>query len=382
MPNQKISELDENAQLFSDCVLGLTEETTYVSSILQSHSISSLSFSDLDLGDDNAIPPLESDVSAEIDIDDDILLLGAKQNESNHKIKFNKLKSSIVDYSMHVQKNQTIVGKKTFQDTCNVSGVNEINSISLKDYINSPESISSHAIFEEEKIIFNVDEELSFISNSEKNSYFSNQGCLNINSNTNEGSISANGDLYTDSLSIKKQNGEYTSTQEDENICFVQTLESNINQKTIYLPKTFKYKPIISATLFNENTSSKHIFYISNVTEYSFDIRFIAQLDSDDYHVHISAFSPSFLIDGSVNPVSDATLIQRFSTPIQGSADSHTITFPIAYKKKPSVHVNIESLSDIIPYRISSVNKQSYNIIFDENIDESYTIHTLSQSPA
>ena len=346
MPNQKISELPENTQLFSDCVLELTSTT--------------------------------DETSAE-SLSDDLLFLGARENISNNKIKFETLKSSIIDFSFHKQQDQTINGKKIFEDPCVMLTRNGVDSISLEYYINNAEEVSAQGIFEVGKIKLNADQELAFLSNQNKNTFFSNSGCFNINSVENQGSIHAVGDLYTDSISVKKENNEYGSTQEDENISFAYKLQSGANTQTLYLPKTFKYKPIISATLFNANSDTYVPFCISNVTEYSFDVRFATLLSTSDYELHVSAFSPSILPDNSVNPVSDAKLIQRFATVITGQTTSQIIAFPFAYDSAPAVHATVESANKIVPHTISSVNNESYTINFGGEVDETYTIHTLSQ---
>lgn len=346
MPNQKISELPENTQLFSDCVLELTATT---------------------------------DETSEENLSDDLLFLGTIQNTSNNKIKFETLKSSIIDFSLHKQQDQTINGKKIFEEECVMLTLNGVDSVSLEHYINNAEKVSAQGIFEVGKIKFNVDQEFGFLSNQNKHTFFSNSGCLNINSIQNQGSIHASGDLYADSISAKKENDAYVSTQEDENISFSNKLEPDSKTQTLYLPKTFKYKPIISATLFNENSNTYVPFCISNVTEYSFDVRFATLLNTSDYELHVSAFSPSILPDNSVNPVSDAKLIQRFSTVITGQTTSQIIAFPFAYDSAPAVHTTIESSNKIVPHTISSVNNESYTINFGAEVDETYIIHTLSQ---
>ena len=70
--------------------------------------------------------------------------------------------------------------------------------------------------------------------------------------------------------------------------------------------------------------------------------------------------------------------MQRFFTKITGSSDEVQIDFPFGYQDAPVVTLTLEGTNKMIPYTISSVNKDSYTIIFGSSINEDFTIHTFS----
>ena len=182
---------------------------------------------------------------------------------------------------------------------------------------------------------------------------------------------------------VKNIKGNYNKLPledlEDETVCFEHKIEVGTTLTTVYLPKTFKYKPIITANLFRENSQAYVPFILLNVNAYSFQIKFDSAITENDYSLHVSAFSPSILPDSSESSVSDARTIQRFHTQLSTQSLTHTINFPFAYSSTPSVHASVESPNNIVAHAISSVNNNSYTIRFESQVDQNYTIHTLSQ---
>jgi hypothetical protein len=52
------------------------------------------------------------------------------------------------------------------------------------------------------------------------------------------------------------------------------------------------------------------------------------------------------------------------------------ISFDPPFTSTPSVSVTIQTDSEIIPYMLSGVTKDSYNIVFGSDTSENYIIHT------
>lgn len=352
MPNQKISELQESSGLFSDCV----DEVVSAANNSTFHS-------------DH----------------DDILFITAKENVSNQKISFKNFKKSNIDNSLLTQGTQEISGTKVFTDLCLLKTRDSVSyqNLYVNEYINDESDGSCSARFEEGKLFLNADKEVSFYSNQTKNVFFSNSGCFNVNTNTNKGALNINGDAYINNTYVKNINQNYSKPPledlEDETVCFSHKLEEGTTTETVYLPKTFKYKPIITANLFRENSQAYVPFILSNVNTYSFQVKFDSVITGNDCSLHVSAFSPSILPDSSESSVSDARTIQRFHTQLTSQSLTHTINFPFAYSSAPSVHASIESSNNIVAYAISSVNNNSYTIHFESQVDQNYIIHTLSQ---
>lgn len=352
MPNQKISELQETSGLFSDCIkeaVSASNNSTFSSD------------------------------------HDDILFLTATENTSNQKISFENLKKSNIDNSLLTEGEQEISGSKVFVDLCFLKTQDAVSyqNLYIDEYINDESDGSCSARFEEGKLFLNSDKEVSFYSDQNKNVCFSNSGCLNINTNTNKGALNINGDAYINNTYVKNIKGNYNKLpledSEDETVCFEHKIEVGTTLATVYLPKTFKYKPIITANLFRENSQAYVPFILLNVNAYSFQIKFDSAITENDYSLHVSAFSPSILPDSSESSVSDARTIQRFHTQLSTQSLTHTINFPFAYSSTPSVHASVESPNNIVAHAISSVNNNSYTIRFESQVDQNYTIHTLSQ---
>jgi hypothetical protein len=178
-----------------------------------------------------------------------------------------------------------------------------------------------------------------------------------------------------------------------ENISFKTQLLDGADKQNILLPKQFHSKPIISAVLENKNGGVIIPICIENVTKNDFDIKLGSILTSRDYYLHTIALEPTFH-DGvnsvhyenypnvtCLDPANNRYNIQRFSTQVQEESDEVQIFFPFGFKETPSVSVTIEGPNNIVPYTISSVNNDSYKIIFGTKVNQNYTIHTFSSKP-
>jgi len=354
MPNQRISELKDNPRLFCDCVNDVVSGS-YNSPINNSEH-------------------------------NDLLFILAREKISNEKISFKNLKKSSIDNSLLTQGNQEVSGSKIFINSCKLNTQESVSYQNLytDEYINNESDGSCSARFEQDKLFLSADKEVCFSSFGNKNTFFSNSGCLNINSNTNNGSIDVNGDAYINEVYVKNINENFIKLpfqdKEDETVCFQYKMNSGDTEETIYLPKTFKYKPIITVNLFHSNSQVYLPFILLNVNEYSFQIKFSAPVPASDYIIHVSAFSPSILPDSTENTASDARIIQRFHTQLSSNSLEHIINFPFVYSGTPSVCASVESANNIVPYAISSVNNSSYTIRFESEVNQDYIIHTLSQA--
>ena len=274
MPNQRISELNEKLKL--NC--------NYLGDIKFRDSVDTVS------------------------TDNNKLLLIAKEKTYNKKISFSNLKKSIIDCSFQNNSNQNINGKKIFINKCSFREVadKEVKNLYKDSYINQSNINSdSHAKFEEKEIFLSASDKIIFpntVSFSQKNG-------LSTGETQNSGSLNISGKAYIPNLYIK-ESGVYRKVvhqeNQDENIYFNEKLQAEKNIYKIYLPKTFKYKPIISINLLNNNQENFVPYTIFDVTKSSFYIKFNQTLNSNNYSLDISAFSPSILNDLNVNLINDS----------------------------------------------------------------------------
>lgn len=351
MPNQRISELKENESLKS-----------------------------LALGED-----LDGNFNNE---NNDLFLLTAKEKISNNKISFKNFKKSIIDSSLLQAGSQKINGNKTFLDRCKVSNIyeKEFENFEADPYLHkSRKPYSTEIGFKDKSISIKSDTDKSFLIDKTKVAHISKDGCVNIKTERNLGSLSASGDIYIDNIYLKNKlkNNIYQKLPfqdtEDETVCFKLKLQANEFSHHVVLPKVFKYKPIITVNIENKLNQTCVPFIIDSVTNSEFKILFGSRLEGEDYYAHITAHAPSLNPDGSTNLSSDSVAIQRFHTTIQTTGKTHTINFPFDHGTQPTVTTTIETQNNIVPYTISSVNNTSYTLVFSSAVDSSYIVHSLIQ---
>ena len=69
---------------------------------------------------------------------------------------------------------------------------------------------------------------------------------------------------------------------------------------------------------------------------------------------------------------------QRFKSILPSGSLSHEVAFPEQHNFSPIVSIELEGLNEIIPYTISGVNKNNYNLILGAQTSEDYIVHTIS----
>ena len=234
---------------------------------------------------------------------------------------------------------------------------------------------------------------IQFFTSGEEQARINNQGFLSINNKTPLGELSVTGKSFNENMFVWDEISETWNKVyggDDETVAFKTRLKKgSLNQK-ISLPKTFINKPILSVTLQHENGGPIIPLNISDTTTFDFDVNFGSELKDEFYSVHTTAITPSILTGVSgiyyeqspyvtcSDTASNRHGIQRFFTKITGVANEVEIEFPFGYQDPPVVTLTLEGTNNIIPYTISSVNKDSYTIIFGSDINENYTIHTFS----
>ena len=179
---------------------------------------------------------------------------------------------------------------------------------------------------------------------------------------------------------------------DDETVTFKTLLEKGKDKQQINIPKTFKDKPILSASLQHEGQGRIIPFILSDVTESEFNLKLGEHIPDNSYYLHTTALATSVNYNGSginynqfsypscQDPAQDRHRMQRFYSTLTGNSNVHEIYYPIPYNEAPIISVNIEAGNNVIPYSISSVNKESYKIIFASKINQKYTIHTFSST--
>lgn len=342
MPNQRISEFKEKTALFG----GAIEGRMFLN------------------GNENR------------STDSNILLMSAQEKVSNNKITFFNFKKSLLRESMLNAGEQKIIGKKIFHEECSLKTLPNfyVENLYTDKYINQEEDGSAEGFFEDGKILFNSKEKFSF----GENIFFSKEGCLNLNTSRNEGSINTSGNTYIDKIYSKYKKVIHKQNL-DENVRFHLKINQGITEQTVFLPKTFKNKPVIQVNLVSSQNNTFQKYNISNVNEKSFDIKFDQQTDSEDYQLHVSAFSPTFFLSGEVNFKSQKKNIQRFHTSISAPSQTETINFREAFNSKPIISIEVESADNPNLYSISDISEESFKINFERPPEGEYIIHTISK---
>jgi len=256
------------------------------------------------------------------------------------------------------------------------------------------DSITLSATSDTQVMISESEEDtIEFLTSGEEQVRMNNQGFLAINNTTPSGQLAVTGKSFNENMFVwdeisKTWNKVYGG--DDETVSFKTVLPSGALTQKINLPKTFIRKPILSVVLQHENGGPIIPLNISNTTTYDFDVNFGSELKDNHYYIHTTALAPSIVTGVSGiyydNPpyvtCSDTAQnrhgVQRFFTKITGSSDEVQIDFPFGYQDAPVVTLTLEGTNKMIPYTISSVNKDSYTIIFGASINEDFTIHTFS----
>jgi hypothetical protein len=163
----------------------------------------------------------------------------------------------------------------------------------------------------------------------------------------------------------------------DETICF--KYKANINQNIFHInfPKTFKRKPVLSVS--TQCSSGSIIpFIIFNVTEYKFSIKFVADITQEDFYIHTTAYSPSFVSgEGSTN-IANQGSIQSFIQELTPGTNKASISFPNQHQSSPTVSACLEGSGPVTLSAISNTNNSSCEIIFSSDLPENYYVHIIS----
>lgn len=200
--------------------------------------------------------------------------------------------------------------------------------------------------------------------------YLNKDNFLNSTSQSPAGAIyTYNTGYSTESFAIITGDHQKIIPAGDESVTFSQKLKSNLKEFEINLPKTFLFKPVISACVSSSKNFSNKIL-ISSVTTNSLLLKIDEPTDEDSY-VKITAMSDSKR-DFSTNNQG----IYRFHEPIASGKISETITYPEPFLEKPTVSTSIEGNQHVPLYIISGVNTTEYKIAFNEPTKEDYIVHT------
>ena len=226
----------------------------------------------------------------------------------------------------------------------------------------------------ESKIILEETEDdfISFETQGIERMRLNNQGFLSINSQEALGELSVTGEAYIENLYITDANGEWVKVApipQDESVSFSTTLPQGQSQYKIDFPKTFGSAPAISTSIINSEGGAIVPHIISGVSEDAYYINFGSALQSDDYSVNTFARATGF-------SSSSKTKILSFTNFLPEGDKIFNIPFSPPFNSTPSVSISIQANSEIIPYMLSGVTKDSYSIVFGSEISENYTIHT------
>lgn len=227
------------------------------------------------------------------------------------------------------------------------------------------------------------------------------EGFLSINSPEPIGELSVSGKAFTqDGFIFDDPDKKFYRIfgGDDETVAFKTSLTNNLSDSSqvgqdeykINFPKTFKTHPVVSVNLEHGSGGIIPPLIITDVTQHDFVVKFGAPLLDEEYFLYTTALSPSILneVNGiyyeeyphvtCADNAQNRHGIQRFYTRLQKDSDEHEIFFPFGYQDTPAVTLTLEGPNKIIPYAISSVNNNSYTIIFGTNVNQDYTVHTFS----
>ncbi len=240
----------------------------------------------------------------------------------------------------------------------------------------------------------NDDDAMIFSTSGVEHMRLTQEGFLSINSPDPIGELSVSGKSFIEDGFVYDHEFNKKFYRffggDDETVAFKTHIRMGSDEFKINFPKTFKTHPVVSINLEHENGGIIPPAIISDVTLHDFVVKFGAPIKDQGYHLHTTALSPSILNEISgvyyeqyphvtcSDHAHNRHGIQRFYTRLQNDADEHEIFFPFGYKDVPAVTLTIEGPNKIIPYAISSVNNNSYTIIFGTNVNQDYTIHTFS----
>jgi hypothetical protein len=227
----------------------------------------------------------------------------------------------------------------------------------------------------ESKIILEeaIEDFISFETQGVERMRLNNDGFLSINSQEALGELSVTGSAYLEDLYITGQNGQWVRVApvpKDESVSFSTSLAQGQSQHKIDFPKTFGEIPAISTSIINSAGGAIIPHIVSGVSEDSYYINFGSALNSNDYSVHTFARPTGFSSDTKTKILS----FRKFLLPLGDRV--FNISFDPPFTSTPSVSVTIQTDSEIIPYMLSGVTKDSYNIVFGSDISENYTVHT------
>ena len=290
----------------------------------------------------------------------------------------------------------TIFGDKTITEDL-YAKENIFHYQDLDTSINFEEDLVSVEAGGSTKIeIENSGNQILFHTSQQEQARLTESGKFAINNSSPMGELAVTGKTFIQDIFVFDESiQDFTKVYggRSENMSFKTQLLDGRDKQKILLPKQFHSKPIICATLENKNGGVIMPICIENVTRNDFDVKLGSILTNRDYYLHTVALEPTFH-DG-INSVyyenypnvtcrDSATHrynMQRFSTQVQEESDEVEVFFPFGFNETPSVSVTIEGPNNIVPYAISSVNNNSYKIIFGITVNQDYTIHTFSSKP-
>ena len=197
---------------------------------------------------------------------------------------------------------------------------------------------------------------------------------INTSNEAASGILHIDRDSFSQDVHVLNQ-GTYRKFYEgdDEAMIFKSNLISGQKDFVVSLPKTFHEDPVININL--EHLSGQYIipYIISESTSYDFKIKFAENISDEKFFIHTTVMAPS---SGKLS--SNKKGFQRFKSILPSGSLSHEVAFPEQHNFSPIVSIELEGLNEIIPYTISGVNKNNYNLILGAQTSEDYIVHTIS----
>lgn len=310
------------------------------------------------------LEPFPSSFLESESVDDDVLFLIANSGAYNEKITFKNLKSSVLDSSILLTGVQTANGEKTFTDSCTF-----LSDVFVEDYIKRTEEEPTSIYFEEDKITFTADQQITFNVNNDNKLIIDQDGNVGINIEEQMGKLSVTGDAYTQDLYITNDQGEWRRyiERKEESVNFNTNLESGQEEYDIDFPKTFESPPSLSISV-QSSTGPFVPHIISQVTEYNYKIKFSEALPNESYQIHTVAKPTGITSYRQTKTVS-------FTHDLSVGNRLFTVPFPESFLHPPMVAINLETNGTMIPYNIKSTSKDDFEIIFASDLSSEVKLH-------
>jgi len=223
------------------------------------------------------------------------------------------------------------------------------------------------------KIVLNEieDNKIQFFTNGKEQARIDQSGFFGINTTTPFAELSVTGDAYLECLFTTGLDGQWERVYggSDETVSFTTELNKGSDSYRINFPKTFGEEPSVTLSLENNEGGPIVPYFISGVNLHEYHINFGSNLLNDGYKIHTSA-----RVTGQ--SAVHKTRTQSFITEVSGGKDIYEIDFPEPFHTEPVISTAIESKDILIPYLVSGVSKNSYNLIFGQQLPTSCKIHT------